>query len=175
MNKNKFIVALAIILPVCGFVACVVMYFSRYWLSTLSIKKYDERPEWSLAPVPYTDKAVKHDESSSVCGGEQIYNRYTVDKPVNEVEAYYQQEMEKYCRSSPGWQVTFSTMSCYGGDEIGTQDCRYSACVLTDEAPSLYENFSVMIFEVSSTETYVFQNQGMHYWSTTPSNVQCGE
>jgi hypothetical protein len=175
MNKDKGFVALAIILALCGFALYISMYFLSDWLSTITTKKYSERPEWSPAPVPYTDQSIKHYESSSACGGEQIYDGYYVDKPAEDVEAYYHQEMEKYCLSSQGWQVTFTTMSCYGWDEIGTQDCRYAACVLRDEAPSLREDFSVEIFPISSTETFVFQNHGMFYLHTTPSNVQCGE
>jgi hypothetical protein len=176
MSSDKSRILKAIFIPICICFLIVTIYFLIFGFPTIFPRRYYERPELNPAPVPFTDGTIDHDEVTGTCGPDWISDSYFVNRSVSDVEAYYKQEMDKYCPSINGWQVTFTTMSCWSGnDKIGTKDCRYSTCSLKSDSPSLQEDFSVMIFQIYPTETYVWQIHGISYLHSDRLNFPCGE
>ena len=138
-------------------------------------KRYENRPDLSPAPAPLATMGVTHCELTPLCGADTIVDAYRVDSPAAQVEEHYSREMSVYSRTSEGWQPTFTDLQCTAEDGGIQTDCRYAACVIRDQAPSLYETFSVEIISISPTETYVTQRHSIYYLERDPPDVQCGE
>jgi hypothetical protein len=84
--------------------------------------------------------------------------------------------MTRLCRPLEGWSVTISRMECSGiGFGPLERDCLYSACVLKDDAPDLYESFSVQIYPVSHSQVKVETNHSISYSLKNEPDVPCGE
>jgi hypothetical protein len=138
-------------------------------------KRYVSRPGLGPAPAPLSARDISHYELTPLCGPDNIIDVYMSHTPAEEVERYYLQEMSRYCRSVEGWQVTFRDMECTMWEDSTPQACRYAACVLRNQPPSLYESFSVEIFQLSPIQTYVIQSHTISYLETHPPKVHCGE
>ena len=137
--------------------------------------RYVSRPPLSQAPEPVPGTQPDHYDLTPLCGADHVVDVYTLSRPVEEVERYYAKQMLHYCRPAEGWQVQFNTMDCRMWERETQHPCRYAACVVNDKAPSLYETFSVEVFRLSSTETYVIQSHGLSYLRQRPPDVECGE
>jgi hypothetical protein len=175
--KNKSFWVLVVILPISFILILILGYFSTGWIPEITAKKYDKKPDWSSAPAPITSENVNHFETSGACWkteGYHIYDNYLINQSTKDVEAYYQKEMGKYCLLDRGRKVTFSSSTCHTWDD-GMHDCRHASCFLRDEAPSLSENSSVEIIQISPIITLIQQNQDLSYLSKFPQHVQCGE
>lgn len=175
--KDKSFWLMVVILPISSILVLILGYFSTLWIPEITAKKYDKKPDWSPAPAPLTSENVEHFEISGACWKTeryQIYDNYLLNQSTEDVEAYFKKEMEKYCLLDRGRKVSFGLSTCHIWDD-GMHDCRRASCFLRDEAPSLSENFSVEIIQISPTKTLVQQHQDMSYLSKFPQHVQCGE
>jgi hypothetical protein len=182
MIKDKHFVSdvtFVIVVSVSALLFLILSYFFIGWLSEIGIKKYDKQPEFSLAPHPIEGNDVAVHKFSSSCYEVQTHRQnsvYEVNRAASEVEAYYHQEMSKYCLASDAQNFGFTSDLCLGTlADVGTRDCRYASCKLKDESPSLLETFSVEIFEISASETAVVQVHEIRYRLKVSSNIPCGE
>jgi hypothetical protein len=175
--KDKSFWVMVVILPISFILILILGYFSTGWIPEITAKKYDKKPDWSPAPAFLTSNNVDHVETSGACWDTENYKKhdyYFINQPAEDVEVYYQREMEKYCPNDQGQNVTFSMRSCLTR-EGRMHDCRQASCYLRDETPSLSEYFYIEIIPISPSTTLVQQNQDMWYLTKYPQHVQCGE
>jgi len=127
-------------------------------------------PRFAPAPPAYPGAAATPDHTTTVCNHIRMDSTsydYTVPVPVEEVEAYFAEEMAHYCE--PGALFEDSIL-LYGRCDDGTP-CRFAECI-----PSATELQLVHIYlkPISESETRVMQ---MHHVQS-PSRLDpvfCGE
>jgi hypothetical protein len=169
-----------VIFVLLGFLSIfALLYFSPILITEITTKRYEKQPSLSLAPRPInSDNTIVYEFSSS-CYDRQTYSKndvYEIEKTAIEVEAYFRQEMDKYCLTSDQEYLSFRSDLCFGTlADVVKRDCRFATCKLKDEYPSLVETFSVEIFEISSTRTAIVQTHEIKYLLKVSTDIPCGE
>ena len=142
----------------------------KFLFASTFFKTYEDRPALSPAPLPYTTQWVNHFEASYCIGPDKFSDSYYVDKPVNEIETYYLQEMNEYCRF--GTDVLFTPCK---RNTTATYSCLSASCTLKSKHWNVNELFSVEILEFSATKVLVQQTHLVSYSRTEKCNLPPGE
>jgi hypothetical protein len=106
-----------------------------------------------LPPTPYPNSTVEEVWRELGHGhyGTMVYE-YTVELPLDEMEQYYEVEMEQYC--ADGWQFTETELGCQGYVTCRTAECEIPR-LLVKEA----QFFSVYLRSISEARTNVRYSQ----------------
>lgn len=137
-----------------GVGGCILLAVGALWYSGFS---------WP-SPHPYPDSFVSTSEGAIGSWGLVRSHRYTADLSLDDLQRYYELEMQRYCVDN--WQFErladpegFSETNLWKSrglpSHIENSNCRESQCQV--RRWGLAQDFSVLLCEVSNNQTIVIQ------------------
>ena len=104
------------------------------------------------SPSPYPNATVTQDWDNyrvSASHSADIFE-YTVEQPLDKMEQYYRNEMQRYC--APGWEFNDTNLLC---STDGYSTCRTARCEIVKPLTKDTQFFEVYLRSTSSDQTNV--------------------